>query len=363
MSKTRLHSEQIYQAMVDDEAFAALPTLLAQSVGARSCVIHWRDSRQQAEIMGHSPYFSAEQMLNYAENFVEHDEWSNCGRQSGFINRIWNTKQIVSPDHYEKSIFYNEWIRAMGDDTFHCIGTVMETGRGIGLIGLHRGKSQADFDDSSMKELNRNIVHLRRMMTVRARLATDNLRLRGLVALLDANSGPMLAVTPRGRIVHANAAAVRLIEESGTIRELSGHLHAVAPGDEGVLAQAIARAADGTSPVAELVTLTAPGGRRVELTMSPVTDAGTNLVLVSGHDPDARLRDALTVPGGGGEKLAPRELIVARLVGMGLRNREIAERMGLTEGTVKMYLHSLFAKTGVASRTELAVRIGLQAPR
>ena len=35
MTNGRLHSEQIYQAMVDDEAFAELPSLLARSVGAR----------------------------------------------------------------------------------------------------------------------------------------------------------------------------------------------------------------------------------------------------------------------------------------------------------------------------------------
>ena len=65
----------------------------------------------------------------------------------------------------------------------------------------------------------------------------------------------------------------------------------------------------------------------------------------------------------GRDALAPRELLVARYVGMGLRNREIAERMGLTEGTVKVYLHNLFAKTGVSTRTELALRIGPQSPR
>ena len=213
MSKTRLHSEQIYQAMVDDEAFALLPTLLAESVGARSCVIHWRDARHQAEIMAHSPYFSPEQMLNYAENFVEHDEWSNCGQQRDVRQpHLEHQGNGRPPQPMKTGIFYNEWIRAMGDDTFHCIGTVMETERGLGLIGLHRGKSQADFDQECVKELNRNIVHLRRMMTVRARLATDNMRVRGLVALLDANPGPMLAVTARGRIVHANAAALNLLE-------------------------------------------------------------------------------------------------------------------------------------------------------
>lgn len=362
MTKTRLHSEQIYQAMVDDEAFANLPTILANSVGARSCVIHWRDTQQPAEIMAHSAYFSPEQMLNYAENFVEHDDWSNCGQQRAYVNRIWNTKEMVAPTHYEGSVFYNEWIRAMGDDTFHCIGTVMETDRGLGLIGLHRGKSQTDFDDEAIRGLNRNIVHLRRMLTVRARLTTDSTRIRGLVALLDSTPGPMLAVTARGKIVYANAAAAALIEQGLTIRAIGGHLHAAVIAAESPLAHAIARASEPVSPAASVVMVTAPHGHQIELTLAPVNDRGTGLVLVSGRDPDAQLRQAL-MPVEARDALAPRELVVARYVGMGLRNREIADRMGLTEGTVKAYLHNLFAKVGVTTRTELALRIGPQSPR
>jgi two-component system nitrate/nitrite response regulator NarP len=39
-----------------------------------------------------------------------------------------------------------------------------------------------------------------------------------------------------------------------------------------------------------------------------------------------------------------------------MRNREIAEELGVTEGTVKVYLHALFDKLGVDNRTELAMR-------
>ena len=49
----------------------------------------------------------------------------------------------------------------------------------------------------------------------------------------------------------------------------------------------------------------------------------------------------------------------AQLIGFvrkGLRNREIAEQLGVTEGTVKVYLHAIFEKLGVSSRTELAIR-------
>lgn len=54
--------------------------------------------------------------------------------------------------------------------------------------------------------------------------------------------------------------------------------------------------------------------------------------------------------------LSPREAELVGLVRQGLRNREIADQLGITEGTVKAYLHSVFEKTGVANRTELAIR-------
>ena len=54
--------------------------------------------------------------------------------------------------------------------------------------------------------------------------------------------------------------------------------------------------------------------------------------------------------------LAPRERQLVRFVRQGLRNREIAAELGVTEGTVKVYLHNIFDKLNVNSRTELAVR-------
>lgn len=54
--------------------------------------------------------------------------------------------------------------------------------------------------------------------------------------------------------------------------------------------------------------------------------------------------------------LAPRERELIRYVRQGLRNREIAKALGVTEGTVKVYLHAIFEKLGVKNRTELAIR-------
>lgn len=54
--------------------------------------------------------------------------------------------------------------------------------------------------------------------------------------------------------------------------------------------------------------------------------------------------------------LAPRERQLIQYVRKGLRNRDIAEELGVTLGTVKVYLHSIFEKLGVRNRTELAIR-------
>jgi two-component system nitrate/nitrite response regulator NarP len=54
-------------------------------------------------------------------------------------------------------------------------------------------------------------------------------------------------------------------------------------------------------------------------------------------------------------RLAPRELQIAAQVGRGLRNREIADALSMAEGTVKVYLHTIYQKLGIKNRTELAL--------
>ena len=54
--------------------------------------------------------------------------------------------------------------------------------------------------------------------------------------------------------------------------------------------------------------------------------------------------------------LTRRERELVDLVRQGLRNRDIAAELGVTEGTVKVYLHAIFDKFKVDNRTELAMR-------
>ena len=52
--------------------------------------------------------------------------------------------------------------------------------------------------------------------------------------------------------------------------------------------------------------------------------------------------------------LTPREMEIVRMVGEGLRNKQIAERLFISEGTVKVHLHRIFEKMKVDSRIAVA---------
>jgi DNA-binding NarL/FixJ family response regulator len=71
--------------------------------------------------------------------------------------------------------------------------------------------------------------------------------------------------------------------------------------------------------------------------------------------PEPGAEVAHTPPGEALSEFSERELEVLRLLGHGAANREIAERLSLTEGTVKNYISSILAKTGLHDRTQAAL--------
>jgi DNA-binding NarL/FixJ family response regulator len=65
-------------------------------------------------------------------------------------------------------------------------------------------------------------------------------------------------------------------------------------------------------------------------------------------------------------RLTPRELEILALAAEGTGNKQIAQRLWVTEQTVKFHLSNVYRKLDVANRTEAtryAVQHGLVAPR
>ncbi|WP_459748793.1 response regulator [Pseudomonas sp. 3A(2025)] len=61
--------------------------------------------------------------------------------------------------------------------------------------------------------------------------------------------------------------------------------------------------------------------------------------------------------------LSPRQMDVARLVGKGQTNYQIACELGITENTVKLYVSQVLRQTHMHNRTQLALALGSGAAR
>ncbi len=69
------------------------------------------------------------------------------------------------------------------------------------------------------------------------------------------------------------------------------------------------------------------------------------------------VRDKIN-PAKGGEifsELTPRETEIVRLIAEGLSNQQIAERLFLSNGTVRNHISTILEKTGLEHRTQIAV--------
>ena len=55
------------------------------------------------------------------------------------------------------------------------------------------------------------------------------------------------------------------------------------------------------------------------------------------------------------EPLTTRERQIVLVLSEGVTNKEIGRRLRLAEGTVKVHLHRIYRKLGIANRTSLAI--------
>jgi DNA-binding CsgD family transcriptional regulator len=80
---------------------------------------------------------------------------------------------------------------------------------------------------------------------------------------------------------------------------------------------------------------------------------GQQLSVAEAVEYTRRGRGARKRPSSGWQSLTPTELEVVRHAAAGLTNPEIAERMFVSRGTVKVHLSHVYAKLGLRNRAEV----------
>ena len=344
--------EEIYDAAIDDDLFGQLASRLAEAVGARSGVLHWRDRHDATEEISYSGYFSGEQMAAFERDFADCDIWSNMIRLPEHANRAWNCDTFVAPALYERSRIYNEWIRPMGDDTFHCLGASIRTPSGVGEIGFHRAKCQSAFDDEAVRAVNDALGHLRRMVSIRGKL-----RAAGRAsAALDVTAHAVFTLGQQGRLLHCNAAAEAMLKGDDGLMIRADRLAARTTGDQTMLQAAIARATKG-EVAGESLLVHRTEGPPYEVTVASVNraDLGRHVVVLvtdrAARDPslESRVRNLY------GLTQAEAEVAIRLTEGASVERLSVERSVAI--GTVRTQIKSIATKMGCSRQSELVTNI------
>ena len=361
-----MHAETIYSAAIDDDLFRQLPMLLAQQMKARSAVLHWHDPSGTWGELADNGYFKPEHMLAYDANFSNLDIWSQAVGASAVANRPWRLDDLVPASAYEQSRIYNDWIRAMGDDTFYAAGAVLLDSWGRAEVGLHRGRADEPFSDLVLHTLESDLKHLRLMLGIRAKLSASERNSRTRSQTLDLIPMGVLGVGRSGNVTYTNAAADQILRKGRGLRLSAGNLRVQLYADQVKLDAAIASANRPDKPRGGAIALR--GERAVEylLSIAPLAVGGMErqaviFITTSTSDEVATapiLRQLFDLTEG-------EAFLASRLAG-GASLQEIAQRKGVSVSTLRTQLKAVSQKLGCRRQAEIVALVrsvpGLQTP-
>lgn len=355
-----IRSEEIYEALFDDEAFARLPELLAQAGGGRSAVLQWSHSDGETRALSYS-YYSPEYVAAYADGFVDWDVWLGVATRSENLNRTINGADYIPSAVFERSILYNDYSRANGDDTFFCIGSAMICASGTGLITVGRGRRHDPFEPEDVARLDRVIHSARQVLRVRGELASAERQARLHHSTSDSVGLCLLTVRSDGYILELNAEAERVLQASSVLRTVKGCLQAVRQRNAEALAGAVAGATRRDNPIGVTVPLELVGtGRRMAVAVTPLATGGPSAALLIFRPQTAPVDLALQLRQVYGLTRMEAELAVA--LHAGRSQREHAEARGVLESTIRSQLKSMAAKMGCRRQSEVVARVSSLPP-
>ncbi|HEX4198183.1 MAG TPA: hypothetical protein VHZ26_12140 [Caulobacteraceae bacterium] len=357
-----MSSAEIYEALFDDEALALLPNRLTASVDGRSSILQWVYRDGGWEALSYC-YFTPEYMQIYGDTWAAQDPWTIASRRPSNLNKVFLLEQSVPVAAFARSTIYNEFIRPIGDDTFHCLGVAFSTDWGDGIISVNRGRTAAAFGAAELAQLRRHANDVGRVLKVRGEIASARRDARAPQDAIDAIALPIMIVNAEGRLLAANAVADVVLNRMDGLAVRRGALAAIRHGDGAALQQAIVLATASANPRATSVVVSrGPEAPPYLVTVTPVARlSGAGRAMLIFRDPDVNdltLTDRLRTLFG----LSPSEAAIAIDLSLGRSTADILAKRGVRPSTLKTQLESLTGKMGCARQSEVAARVASLPP-
>lgn len=280
------------------------------------------------------------------------------------------TEEDIPPEEFASSEILNDFRRPWSVEHF-VGGDVFRDGRRFGMLSLQASRDRGSFDASERYLVGQLLPHLGR--AVRLRMQFEKVQIRHAVFedLVESLLVGAVVMDGRGVVIHANAAARRIIRRRDGLTISNGRLRAASRADDRALCNAIAAAIDTTRRAGlgggGALSVARPSGER---SWSVLVCAGPGRA----SDSPLRSASAIVLIGDPGRRMESDPERVGRLYGLtraqsrlasaiasGESIESYAERCGITQSTARWTLKQVLARTGATRQADL-VRLLLTGP-
>lgn len=273
------------------------------------------------------------------------------------IEEPFSISDVVDPETYRQSAFYREWSGPQ-----HIVdlltAPMARTGLSTVLFGAIRHERDGEVDEPMRRRMRLLAPHMRRALALTDIVGTAP-RASELEHVLDGLKAGVFLANSEGRVLHANAAGNELLAEGDALRARNGRLSPSDLGAASALSLALAAAGNGTLPAGDTghaIALAGPDGDHFALHLLPLVngkrraDGAAAAVFVQRTTQVPTIAPDLVARAFG---LTPAEQrVLGHIVEAG-SVAEAAERLRVSETTVKTHLHRVFSKTGTARQADL----------
>lgn len=304
----------------------------------------------------------------YQKHYWSLDVWAQRGAAVARHEWVGTSEQLCSFAEFSRSEYYNDFLHSL-DIAHGAFAVLQRSGADESVLGIYRGPSQGEFEDSDLDLLRFLTPHIRRAFTLHQHIADLKSRSVGMAAALDMLDTGVVLIGAGARILLMNRAASAILAKQDGLIAIRAGLRAQIPCESDqldVLIRSIVSTSEGKSLGAGgALRISRRHGLSLQLQISPVRhfplDSGAAFYAVvfitdpaQNHVPAC---DALRAFFG----LTSAEARVAILLGQGKSLRDISQALGVSANTVKSQVASIHGKTGTTRQAQL-VRLLMNLP-
>jgi DNA-binding CsgD family transcriptional regulator len=351
----------IYDAALEPSLWTDVLGKAARFVGGPAAGLYSKDATSKTGSVAYGYGIEPSYTQLYFDKYVKLDP-TTTGHFFAEIEEPVATADLVPYNEFLETRFYKEW--AQPQNLVDLLSAVLDkSATSVALFGVFRHERDGVADDEMRRRMRLIVPHIRRAVLIARVIDLKKAEAATFADTLDGLSAGMLLVDANARIVHANAAGHAILTAGDFLRATGGRLIASDPQTDRLLREIFIAASDGDAAIGIkgiALPLTARDGERHVAHVLPLT-SGARRRAGTAYAAAAALfvhRAALETPSppeaiAKAYKLTPTELrILLAVVEVG-GVPEVAEALGIAEGTVKTHLHHLFEKTNTARQAEL----------